>query len=292
MRSFQYLKPSSVDEAIGLLGQYGEKAKIIAGGTDVMVQWKKRAINPETLISLRNCSEINFINTDDGLTIGAGTTHRDLEFSEVVRRNYPIITDAVDNLGSAQVRNSATIGGNICNAAPSADTAPPLLALEAVVNAKGPNGKRSIPIGDFFGGPSRNTLSPGEVVTDFHIQPQGPNTGSAYWKHTRRKAMDLPILGVAVLISFDDSHKICEKVRIALGVCAPTPIRASHAEQFLEGKEFSRETLEEAGNIASQEAKPRTTIRGSEWYRRRLIKVLVARVAETCLQRVKGAGSK
>jgi carbon-monoxide dehydrogenase medium subunit len=288
MRSFQYLKPTTMKQALDALDEYRDQARLIAGGTDLMVQWKKRAINPKALISLRNIPELHFIENNGDLVIGAGTTHRSIELSDSIRRKYPVLTDAVDNLGSIQVRNSATIGGNICNAAPSADTAPPLLVLEAMVNLVGPDGERSIPISEFFGGPSRTALAQGEIVTDFSIKGPGSNTGAAYWKHTKRKAMDLPILGVACLISFDESMKICNKVRIALGVAAPTPIRVPGAEEYLRGKEITPETLEEAGRIASEEASPRTTIRGAEWYRRRLIKTLVGRVARICLARAKG----
>ncbi len=289
MRTFQYLKPTSVGEAQELLAHFGEKAKIIAGGTDLMVQWKKKLISPEAMISVRNVPELNFVRVNQCLGIGSATTHRTLETDPEVRRLFPVITDAVDNLGSVQVRNSATIGGNICNAAPSADTAPPLLVLDAVLNIVGSEGSTSVPIGEFFGGPSRTVLKPGQLVTDFAIPAPAPHTGMAYWKHSRRKAMDLPMLGVAVLLTLEDDLKTCRKARIALGVAAPTPMRATQAEAFLEGKSIDEAVLGEAGKIAVQEAKPRTTIRASEWYRRELIPVLVKRTGMICLER---AGEK
>ncbi len=285
MRTFRYLKPNSIREARELLAHYGDRAKIVAGGTDLMVQWKKKLITPECLISVRNVPEMNFVRLDRGLTIGAATTHRTLETNPEIRRAFPVITDAVDNLGSVQVRNSATIGGNICNGAPSADTAPPLLVLDAMVNTLGPDGGNSIPIMEFFGGPTRTVLKPGRLVTDFAVPAPPPHTGMAYWKLTRRKAMDLPMLGVAVLLSLEDDLKVCSKARIALGVAAPTPMRAKHAEAFLQGKILDGQTLEEAGRIAVQEARPRTTIRASEWYRRELIPVMVRRTGLICLSR-------
>ena len=289
MRTFEYLKPASLDEALAMLDQYGDKAKLIAGGTDVMVQWKKKIIAPEYMISLRNVPELRFIEHDGDLKIGGATTHRALEVSDVIRKHFPIITDAVTNLGSVQVRNSATIGGNICNAAPSADTAPPLLALEAEAHIAGSQGRRSVPLNEFFSGPSRTVLRKGELVTHFLIPKPAPLTGMAYWKHTRRKAMDLPILGVAVVISFEEDQATCRKARVALGVAAPTPMRAREAEAFLEGKEINEIVLIEAGKTASQEASPRTTIRGSEWYRREMIEVLVGRAGMICKERAKGA---
>jgi aerobic carbon-monoxide dehydrogenase medium subunit len=290
VRTFQYLKPTSVGEALDLLHKHGAKAKLIAGGTDVMVQWKKRVLSPDYLISLRNVPELNFIRVDGNLRIGSATTHRSLELSADIRKMFPVITDAVSRLGSVQVRNSATIGGNICNAAPSADTAPPLLVLGTEVKVVSLTGERYVPIEDFFKGPGRTVLQQGEIVTEFSI-PQLPlNTGMAYWKHTRRKAMDLPVLGIAVLLSFKEDLKTCEVARIALGVAAPTPMRAKEAEAHLKGKPVDEKVLQEAGVIAAGEASPRTTIRGSEWYRREMIRVLVKRTGLICLSRAKGEG--
>jgi len=287
VRTFDYLKPTSLAQAMSLLAEHGDKAKLIAGGTDVMVLWKKKLLHCDYLISLRNVPELNFISHDLGLRIGSATTHRALELSEVVRDHFPVLTDAVSGLGSVQVRNSGTIGGNICNAAPSADTAPPLLVLETMVKIVGLAGERSVPIEEFFKGPGKTALSPGEMVTEFVIPEPLPRTGMAYWKQSRRKAMDLPILGVAVLISFDEDMKTCRKARIGLGVVAPTPIRAKKAEAFLEGKQVDESTLVEAGAIAAGDASPRTTIRGSAWYRSEMIPVLVKRMGLACLERAR-----
>jgi CO/xanthine dehydrogenase FAD-binding subunit len=288
VRTFEYLKPASLQEALSLLAQYGERAQVIAGGTDLMVQWKKRLVHRDYLISLRNVPELNFIKMNDGLEIGSATTHRNLEISLEIQKAFPVITDAVTNLGSVQVRNSGTIGGNLCNAAPSADTAPPMLVLEAQVRIAGPSGKRSVPIEEFFKGPGKTVLEHDELVTHFHIPQPAPRTGMAYLKHGRRKAMDLPILGVAALLSLEEDLQTCSKARIGLGVVAPTPMRARKAEAFLKGRLVDEDALEEAGAIASEEATPRTTIRGSAWYRKEMIRVLVKRSGLICLQRARG----
>jgi aerobic carbon-monoxide dehydrogenase medium subunit len=288
VRTFEYLKPTAIGEARQFLDQYGEQAKVIAGGTDLMVQWKKKLISPGYFVSLRNIPELNFIDLNRGLRIGSATTHRKLELSGEIGHAFPVISDAVKNLGSVQVRNSATIGGNICNAAPSADTAPPLLVLDTQVKIVGPAGERSVPITEFFTGPGRTVLQTGELVTEFSIPAPLARTGMAYWKQTRRKAMDLPILGVAALISFEEDLKTCKVARIGLGVAGPVPRRALKAEAFLEGKTVDEKVLDEAGRIASEEASPRTTIRGSEWYRRHMIRVLVKRVGLTCRARAQG----
>jgi CO/xanthine dehydrogenase FAD-binding subunit len=287
VRTFEYLKPTSIGDALSLLSQHGEKAKVIAGGTDLMIQWKKKLVSLDYLISLRNVAELSFIDTSAGLRIGSATTHRKLEISSEIQKEFPILHDAVSQLGSVQVRNSATIGGNLCNAAPSADTAPPMLVLEAEVKIASSDGSRSVPIEAFFKGPGRTVLQPNELVTEFVVAEPTRNAGMAYSKHTRRAAMDLPILGVAMLLSFEDDSRICSKARIGLGVAAPTPMRAKKAEAFLEGKIIDEATLAQAGDIASEEASPRTTIRGSEWYRREVIGVLVKRTGLICLERSK-----
>ncbi len=291
MRTFEYLKPATVTETVEILDQYGPRARIIAGGTDLMIQWKKKLVSPDYMVSLRNVAELNFIDFGEGLTIGSATRHRTLELSQEIQRRYPIIHDAVSQLGSVQVRNSATIGGNLCNAAPSADTAPPMLVLDAQAVIKSAHGERIVPIAQFFKGPGKTALAPGEILTQLRISPPLPRTGMAYWKHTRRKAMDLPILGVAMLLAFEEDMTTCAKARIGLGVAAPTPMRASKAEAYLEGKSITQETLDKAGEIAAQEASPRTTIRGSEWYRRDMLKVLVKRTGLWCAQRAKDATS-
>jgi CO/xanthine dehydrogenase FAD-binding subunit len=288
VRTFEYLKPTSIEEALELLAQYGDRAKVIAGGTDVMVQWKKRLISAEYLISLRNIPELNFIDLSSDLRIGSTTTHRALELSPVIQQTFPVIHDAVVGLGSVQVRNSGTIGGNLCNAAPSADTAPPMLALDTQVRIARVGATRSVSMEEFFRGPGKTALESGELVTEFMVSKPISNTGMAYWKHTRRKAMDLPILGVAMLLSFDQDLKTCRKARIGLGVAAPVPLRAKTAEAFLEGKAVDGAVLDEAGKIAASEASPRTTIRGSEWYRRDMIRVLVKRTGLICQQRARG----
>jgi carbon-monoxide dehydrogenase medium subunit len=164
-----------------------------------------------------------------------------------------------------------------------------LLALDAEARIASSGGERTVPLAEFFRGPSRTVLGAGELLVHFFIPEPRPNTGMAYWKQMRRKAMDLPILGVAVLLSFESDLKTCATARIALGVAAPTPIRARAAEAFLEGKPIDGKVLDEAGRIASEQANPRTTIRGAEWYRRHMIRVLVGRVGMICQERAKGA---
>ena len=310
MKKFDYFKPKTVEEALTLLAKYEEKSKLIAGGTDVIVMIKQKAMAPEVLISLQGIPGLDQIKYNGSLTIGPMVTHRAIEKSEVIRKNFSALSDAVDYLGSVQIRNVATIGGNICTAAPSADTATPLLVLGTQVKIKNPREERTFPIEQFFKGPGESALKTGEMVKELLIPRPLPNTGSAYYKLQRRLALDLPILGVSVLLSLDKNkitcsdllctaspissilHKmeedeiICKEVRIALGVAAPTPMRAVRAEALLRGKKLSDELLEEAAKTASQEAQPRDTLRGEAWYRKDMVSVLVKRMAMKSIERV------
>lgn len=310
MKRFEYLRPKTLDEAIALLQHYGKKATLIAGGTDVIVMAKQKKVVPEVLISLQGIPGLDQIHSNGTLKLGPLVTHRAIEKSDVIQREYPALSDAVGWLGSIQIRNVATIGGNICTAAPSADTACPLLVLNAHLKIRGANSERTVPIDQFFIGPGLTVLSQGEVLTEIEIPELLPNTGSAYWKHQRRLALDLPILGVAVLISLDKStvtcsdllcttspisavlHRLeedellCKQIRIALGVAAPTPMRAKKAETLLRGKKISDELIEEVADTASKEAQPRDSIRGEAWYRRDMIKVLVKRMIMQSIERV------
>jgi aerobic carbon-monoxide dehydrogenase medium subunit len=290
MKNFEYLQPKSIDEAISLVVSHGDKARYIAGGTDVMVKIKERKLEPQYLISLRRIPDLAYIQRDpEGvLRIGALTTHRMLEKSPLIRQHYPCITDAVENIGSVQVRNVATIGGNICNAVPSADGVIPLLTLGAHVTLIGPKGKRSLPLKSFFLGPGQTLIEPGEIVTEFFIPPLPPRSSGAYIKHTRREAMELPILGVGMVLSLGEDKKTCVKIRLALGVAAPTPIRAYQAEEYLQGKEPNPSTLAEMAELAVKETRMRDSIRGRAWYRREMVGVLIPRLGQRCLERIRG----
>ncbi|MFH0787732.1 MAG: FAD binding domain-containing protein [Pseudomonadota bacterium] len=288
MKKFEYLQPKSIDEAISLLESHGEKAKVIAGGTDVIVKIKEKKIAPHYLISLRRLSALAYIQRDpEGiLRIGALTTHRMLERSPLIQKHYPGLFDAVEQIGSVQIRNVATIGGNICNAVPSADGVIPLLTLGAHLTLVGPKGKRSLPLKSFFLGPGQTLMDHGEILTEFFIPPLLPRTSGAYIKHTRREAMELPILGVGMVLSLAEDHKTCLKVRIGLGVAAPTPIRASLSEDYLTGKEVTIQTLSETGKVAAKETKMRDSIRGQAWYRKEMVPVLINRLGLKCLERI------
>jgi carbon-monoxide dehydrogenase medium subunit len=290
MNKFTYLIPKNLDEAISLQQSHGERAKYVAGGTDVMVKLKEGKLAPEYLISLRHIigQDRPFLNKETGeMFIGAFVTHHMIEKSTLVQAHYPILHDAIKNIGSVQIRNVATIGGNLVNAVPSADGAIPLIALDARVNIYGAKGQRSMELLRFFLGPGQCDLDKGEILTEIVIPPLQARTGSAYIKHGRREAMELPMLGVGVLLSLEADMQTCAKARICLGVAAPTPLRALQAEKYLVGKILSEQNLEDAGRLAGEESKVRDSIRGLAWYRREMVGVLVKRMGFRALDRAK-----
>jgi len=289
MRKFAYLVPKSLDEAVSLHESYGDRARYIAGGTDVLVKVKEGKLAPDYLISLRHIlrQETPFINQETGeLIIGAFVTHRQIEKSPIVQLNYPILHDAVKNIGSVQIRNVATIGGNLVNAVPSADGAIPLIALDARVNIYGTKGARSMELRRFFLGPGQCDLERGEILTEIVVPPVPARSGGAYIKYGRRAAMELPMLGVGVMLSLEEDRAACAAARICLGVAAPTPLRCFEAEKHLEGRPVDENSLAEAGRIAGEESKVRDSIRGVAWYRREMVSVLVKRMGLKALERV------
>lgn len=290
MDKFSYLMPKSIDEAISLMETHGERARYIAGGTDILVKIKEKKAMPDFLISLRHISDMAYIRYEENegvLRIGSMTTHRMLEKSPLIREKYPILSDAVDDIGSVQIRNIATIGGNIVNAVPSADGAIPLITLGSEVRMKGPKGERSMELVNFFIGPGQTLLEHGEIVLEFVIPRLPSHSGMAYCKHTRRAAMELPILGVAVLLSLEDDGITCSEVRIGLGVLAPTPMRAVNAERIMQGKKVDDDLLKRAGKVAAEECKARDSVRGEAWYRRSMVEVMVKRLGRICLERAR-----
>ena len=290
MRKFTYLAPKTIDEAISLHESYGDRAKYIAGGTDVLVKIKEGKLAPDYLISLKNMidQERPYLNHETGeLFIGAFITHRSIEKSSVIQLNYPILHDAVKNIGSVQIRNVATIGGNLVNAVPSADGAIPLIALDGKAHIYGTKGHRSVDLRRFFLGPGQCDLERGEILLEIIIPPPLPRSSGAYMKHGRREAMELPMLGVGVVLGLEENMTTCARARICLGVAAPTPLRCLEAEKYLVGKTIDENSLAEAGRIAGEESRVRDSIRGLAWYRREMVGVLVKRMGLKALDRAR-----
>lgn len=273
---FDYHAPESIDEAYRLLASFGSRAKVFAGGTDVLVKMKHDLLSPEVMISLKNISELRGIDyvRGRGVVIGSGTTHNELVNSPLLQEKYLSICETAHHMANNQVRNVGTIGGNIVNAVPSADLPPILIALGACVKLVGTSGEREAPLENFFTGPGKSIIKTDEILTEIVI-PDQPTTGSNYIKFGLRKSGALAVVGVAAAVTTDGN--IIREARIAMGAVAPTPMRAVMAEQLLKGREISDELLEEAGVCASGECKPISDIRGSEEYRRDMIRVFTGR---------------
>ena len=281
MKEFTYLSPTTIEEAIALFKEHNGKAAYIAGGTDVIVKIKEGKLAPDYLISLKKIEELSELKKDEKtgkLDIGAAVPHAVLENSSMIKKEYPIIYDAVSNIGSLQVRNVGTIGGNLMNAVPSADGAIPMIALDGVALIQEALGERTVEVKDLFVAPSKTVLEPGEILKKITIPAQAPRTGSAYIKFGRRAAMELPLIGIGVLLSLEEDLKTCAKVRICLGVAGPTPMRAYEAEKLLLGQQITEELLKQAGEKAAEESKVRDSIRGSAWHRKEMIRVQVRRM--------------
>ncbi|HEY66424.1 MAG TPA: xanthine dehydrogenase family protein subunit M [Caldilineae bacterium] len=283
MRKFAYEVPQSLSEATQILRHWGPEARALAGGTDLLVQIKEGGWVPACLVSLRRLDELKGIRPgEDGLWIGARTTMAELTAASALRP-YAALREGAGIIGSAQIRNVATIGGNLCNAAPSADTAPGLIVLgaEAII-ADG--GQRTVKVEDLFVGPGQTILQPGELLTGLRIPALPPRSGSAYLRHTPRAWMDIAVVGVASYIQLDEAGR-CVDVRIALGAVAPTPIRAPQAEAILRGEVPTDQAIEAAAQQAMKEARPISDVRGSADYRRHLVSVLTRRTLQMALAR-------
>lgn len=272
---FEYLEARTVEEACSLLSQYKDKAKLIAGGTDLLVSMRRGKITPLYVINAKTIRNLDYIHYDgDGLRIGALVTLSEIESSPLIRERFPIIADSAHQIGTPQVRNVGTIGGNLCNAAPSADMAPPLIGLGAKAKLKGPKGERAIALAQFFTGPGESRLQIGEMLIEIQVPNPAPHTQGIYLKLPARTAIDIAVVGVAAVVTLDSKNVKIVDAKIVLGAVAPTPMRARQAEDIIKGKTISDELIERAAQVAANEAKPISDVRGSASYRKEIIRVL------------------
>lgn len=277
MHDFTYQKVDSLMDATEAISASQGGAAIMAGGTDLLVQIKEGKIKPKKLIDVKGIHELNGLSVSgDTLSIGSLTTIRTLETSPVTAEKAALLAMAAARLGSVQVRNRATIGGNLCNASPAAEMAPALLALNAQAEIHGKAGARTVDMGEFFRGPGMTILSDGEILTSLKI-PLGPIwQGAVYNRLSTRNAMDLAFVSVAVSLRLDGDGKI-DQARIALGAVAPTPIRVPSVEKVLEGNVLSDEIVVESSELAAQACRPLSDIRASAEYRVEMVRNLCRR---------------
>ena len=281
MRRFEYLEPRTLRQAIRMLQQHGEGARIVAGSTDFLVRWRAGFWHPDQVVNIQRIPGMGRVtfSRQNGLRLGALVTIQALEQHPAIRRHYPALAAAAASFAGVQVRNLATVGGNICNASPSGDTLPALLAYGAECRLSGPDGHRQVALDQLFTGPGRTVLAQDEILTEITLPPPVPNTGSLYIKHSPRGAMDIATVGVASAVSLDRSG-ICTDAKIALGAVAPTPLRAHAAEDLLRGKQLDAGLLQQAAEAAMAQATPIDDARGTAGYRLQMVGVLARRTLE------------
>ena len=267
---FNYFRPNTIEETLRLMSKFGAQSKILVGGTDLTSGVRSgKIILPENIIEIGHVKELNFIDdAADIVNVGATTKLSEIMSSPIIKSKVPILVEAITTMASFQVRNMGTIGGNLCNASPAADTAPPLLVLDAMIEVMNIKSKRRIPIDQFFTGPSKTAAGPDEIVTKIQIPKQQPTDRWDFVKLGRRKALTLSIISIAALAKIVDNR--FQDVKIALGAVAPTPLRAKKAETFLKGRSASEDVIDEASQIVRDEINPISDVRASKEYRREM----------------------
>lgn len=287
---FDYFEPSTMEEARETLRRGKGQYRVLAGGTDVILQLRRRVKQYTGLVNIKRLPNIGTwsVEPNKGLRMGAATLMRELETSGAVAETFPSLLDALRLIGSIQLRNIATIGGNLCNASPAADAAPSLIVLGATATfLDNGSDSRSVPVENFFSGPGRSVLGPGGLLLWVDVpEPQGV-TGDSFERLTPRGAMDIAIVSAASRVALDRTSGRIRDLAIALGAVAPTPVRAAKAEEILRGHEPTPDLLEKAGKIAMGECSPIDDIRGTRAYRKAMVSVLVRRTLERAIERAR-----
>jgi carbon-monoxide dehydrogenase medium subunit len=289
MNRFEYLEARTVPEAISLAGQY-EGTRLVAGATDVLVRWRQGLWQPRYVLNIKRIPGLDGVSysPETGLSLGTLVTVRTLERHPLIRQHYPALTQAATTFAGVQIRHLATVGGNVCNASPSGDTLPALLAYGTECRLVGPAGERLVPLESFFLGPGQTALQPAELLVELRLPPAPPRTGAVYIKHSPRSAMDISTVGVATVVSLASQEGVCLDVRIALGAVAPTVVRARSAEALLRGQRLEAERIQQAARAAMEEARPIDDIRGTAHHRRAIVESLTRRTLDYAMQMAQG----
>lgn len=280
MHAFDHYTPQTLSETFELLERQNGQTQLIAGGSDLLIKMKKGLVAPATIINLKRLPELKGVSysPETGLRLGALTTLGELTRLPMIRQYHPCLARTAGLMASRQIRNFATVGGNLCNASPAADTAPPLIALGATVHLVGPQGERNLPLEDFFLGVGQTALAANELLQWIDVPP--PAGEAVYIKHVPRAYMDISVVGVCAWLQLNNN--VCQLARIVLGAVAPVPMRAKQAEAMLAGQPLTPARVAEAANLAAREARPIDDVGGSARYRRRMVEV----GARRCLERI------
>lgn len=291
MRSIELHEPRTVEEATSLLAQYADQAKIIAGGTALVIMLKNRLISPGHLVSLGRVSGLNYIRYEEGagLRIGALTTIREVELSPLVREKFPTLALTAGKVANVRVRNAATVGGNLSEADYASDPPCVLVAMRGRVRVAGPAGEREIPLTEFFKDFYETALAPDEVVTELIVPPASPRTRSTYIKFITRSSEDRPCVGTAACVDLDEDG-VCSDLRVVVGAIAGTPQEFPEAEAMARGQRITEELAREVAEAYARNVDPLSDLRGSAWYRTQMVRVFVRRAILEAVQGASGNG--
>jgi carbon-monoxide dehydrogenase medium subunit len=289
MKAFDYVAPKSLSEAVALLAEMGDRARVLAGGTDLIVQLREGRREVDLVVDVKHIPEVNALDYDPGrgLTFGAAVPCYRLYEHPALGRAYPGFIDAVSLIGGIQIQGRASVGGNLCNASPAADTIPALIAASAVCVIAGPEGSRELPVESFCTAPGRTALSRGEMLVSLRLPPPRPHSGSAYLRFIPRNEMDIAVVGAGVSVTLDEGRSRCTAARVALAAVAPTPLLVPEAAAALVGGTLTDAEIEQASQRARAAARPISDMRGDADYRRHLVGVLVGRALRTAAARAR-----
>jgi aerobic carbon-monoxide dehydrogenase medium subunit len=287
MKNFDYLEPTTVAEACSLLKQHGSEAKVFAGGSHLTILMKQGLLEPKSLVNIKKIPELKGIRYDakEGLIIGALVTHRELETSALVKEKFPVLCEAEREVANIRVRNTGTVGGNLASGEPLTDLSQIFISLDGKAKITGPNGQRIIPVEELFVDFYTTSLAEDEILTQVVLPPLPPRSGIEYIRFSSSSVVDKPSVGVAVRLTLETGSEMVQAARIVLGCVGATPVRARKAEALITGKKLTPELAEEAGAVASRECSPTSDLRGSEEYKRAIVRTLVKRAAEKANER-------
>lgn len=294
MHAINYEAPKSLDEAVKLLAAHGEKARPLSGGTDLLIQLRAGTRRPEFVVDIKKIPELRRISfsLQHGLKLGAAVPCIEIHENSDMRKYYPGLTEAAHLIGSLQIQSRATVGGNLCNGSPAADTTPALIALGAQARIVGPKGERMVPVDGFCLAPGRTVLQPGELLVEFHIPAPERHSSDAYLRFIPRNEMDIAVVGVGAALSLDVSDDRVVEARIGLGAVGPTPIFAAEASKSLIGKTLDAAAIENAARLAIAAATPIDDMRGTAEFRRHVVGVLTRRALAKAAERAREANQR
>jgi CO/xanthine dehydrogenase FAD-binding subunit len=294
LHEINYEAPKTVSDAVKLLASHGEKARPLCGGTDLIIQLRAGVRRPEHVVDIKNVAEMRRIefSMQHGLRLGAAVPCIEIYENADMRRYYPGLTEAAHLIGSLQIQSRASVGGNLCNGSPAADTTPALIALGAKCRVVGAKGERTVAVEDFCTAPGRTVLQPGELLVDIHIPTPAKNSSDAYLRFIPRNEMDIAVVGVGASVTLELDEDRCVEARIGLGAVGPTPIFAREASQVLTGKKLDAQSIERAAQAAIAASSPIDDMRGTAEYRRHVVGVLTRRALAKAIERARMAGGQ